>query len=364
MPADFRLLAGEQIARLEAYKPGKPIEELKREYSLKRVIKLASNENPYGTSPKAAEAIISNLPELSRYPLGDAYNLRMALSEKIGVSPANLLFGAGSNEIIELLLRTFTHGEDNILFPAPTFSVYAIIAQAMGAASAAVDTAPAFEFDTDALLKSVTPKTRILFLASPNNPPGTYMRERELRRLIAELPENVILAVDAAYAEFADAADYPDINHWHREYPNIVVLKTFSKAYGLAGLRIGYAIGDEVCIDMMNKVRQPFNTGSLSQCAACAALSDTEFLNKVISANLKNKHLLYKEFEKLGLSYIPSQANFILVRVGDGERVFLELLKKGVIVRYMGTSLKEYIRISIGTEEECEILLSSLKEVL
>jgi histidinol-phosphate aminotransferase len=227
-----------------------------------------------------------------------------------------------------------------------------------------VDTAPDFEFDPDALLKKVTPKTRILFLATPNNPPGTYMIEADLRYLITMLPENIILAVDAAYAEFADAADYPDINHWYREFPNMVILKTFSKAYGLAGLRIGYAIGDTVCIDMMNRVRQPFNTGSLSQCAACAALADTEFLNKVVSANLENKYLLYREFEELGLSYIPSQANFIFVNVKDGEKVFQELLKRGVIVRYMGPSLKEYVRISIGTAEECGIVLAHLKEVL
>jgi histidinol-phosphate aminotransferase len=364
MPADFRALAGGGIANLSAYKPGKPIEELKREYGLKQVIKLASNENPYGPSPKALKAITAALAEISRYPLGDAYNLRTALSKKIGAAPANLLFGAGSNEVIELLLRTFTRSGDNILYPAPTFSVYSLIAQAMGASPLEVGTAPTFEFDVDALLNKLTPKTRIIFLASPNNPPGTYMKETDFRRLITKLPDNVILAVDAAYAEFADAPDYPDITLWYREFPNIVVLKTFSKAYGLAGLRIGYAIGDEVCIDMMNRVRQPFNTGSLSQCAACAALEDEEYLDMVISANLKNKYYLYKEFEKLGLSYIPSQANFILVNVGNGERVFQELLKRGIIVRYMGASLKEYVRISIGTDEECKIMLDCLKQIL
>ncbi|MDR2104389.1 MAG: aminotransferase class I/II-fold pyridoxal phosphate-dependent enzyme, partial [Deferribacteraceae bacterium] len=189
-------------------------------------------------------------------------------------------------------------------------------------------------------------------------------KEGDLRRLLTELPSNVILALDAAYAEFADAVDYPDATHWHREFANLVVLKTFSKAYGLAGLRIGYAIGDEVCIDMMNRVRQPFNTGSLSQCAACAALEDDAHLAKVISSNLKNKHRLYREFEKLGLSYIPSQANFILVNAANGETVFQELLKRGIIVRYMGASLKEYIRVSIGTDEECEIFLEGLKQVI
>jgi histidinol-phosphate aminotransferase len=364
MPTDFYALAGENIASLVAYKPGKPIDELKREYGLTRVIKLASNENPYGASPKVSEAVSLALPEISRYPLGDAFNLRMALSEKLCVLPANLLFGAGSNEIIELLLRTFTRAGDRILFPIPTFSVYALISQAMGAACDAVDTAPDFEFDVDALLKKVTPKTRILFLATPNNPPGIYMNATNLRRLITQLPEDVILAVDEAYGEFADASDYPDITHWYQEFPNMVVMRTFSKAYGLAGLRIGYAIGNEVCIDMLNRVRQPFNTGSLSQCAACAALTDKEFLNMVVSSNLENKRFLYSEFEKLGLSFIKSQANFILVNVGDGERVFMEMLKKGVIVRYMGAALKQYVRVSIGTAEECEIMLAALKEAL
>jgi histidinol-phosphate aminotransferase len=364
MPVDFRALAGKDIAGIEAYKPGKPIEELKREYGLKRVIKLASNENPYGASPKVAEAVAAAMPEIARYPLGDAYNLRMALAKRLDVLPSNLIFGTGSNEIIELLLRTYLRRGDNILFPTPTFSVYALTAQAIGAECIEVDTAPDFELNPDLLLKNITPKTRMLFLASPNNPPGTYMKTADLRRLASKLPEDVILAIDAAYGEFADAEDYTDAVHWYKEFPNIVVLKTFSKAYALAGLRIGYAVGDAVCVDMLNRVRQPFNTSSVAQCAACAALEDTEFLNSSVSLNLKNKKLLCGEFEKLGLSYIPSQANFILVNVGDGERVFTELLKRGVIVRYMGASLKNYVRISIGTPEECEILLSCLREIL
>lgn len=360
---DYKALAGESIATLVAYKPGKPIDELKREYGLDRVIKLASNENPWGPSPMCAEVIKASLPDMSRYPFGDAYNLRMKLSSQLNVAPDNICFGSGSNEIIELLLRTFVH-DGEVMSVAPSFSVYGIIAQAMGSRCEWVPCGGDFRPDFDRMLKSISPKTRMIFVANPNNPTGVYINETDLRRFIERVPEDIIIAMDEAYIEFADAADIPDTTHWYKEYPNIVVLRTFSKAYGLAGLRIGYAIADKMCIDMLERVRQPFNTNMLAQAAAVAALDDKKWLRSVIEGNISNRDKLYAEFDALGLPYIPTQANFILVKVGNGEKVFNDMLKKGVIVRFMGAALKEYIRVSIGTEEECDYFITAFKEVL
>ena len=361
---NYKKLAGEDIANLVAYQPGKPIDELKREYGLTEIIKLASNENPFGPSPKVIEAIKGSLDNISRYPLVDAYDIRMAVAQKYGVEPDNLIFGSGSNEIIELLLRTYVKPGEFVASPAPSFSVYGIIAQAMQTRCAWMPTKTNFHIDLDCLLDSVTEKTRVLFLANPNNHTGTYIPEHELRSFIAPIPENTIIVMDAAYVEFADAKDMPDTTHWFKDYPNMVMMRTFSKAYGLAGLRIGYMIGDKTCCSMMDRVRQPFNTNMLAQVAAVAALKDEEYLQSVLQRNLEGKQYLYNKFTELDLDYIPSQSNFILVNVGDGKKVFDGLLAKGVIARYMGPALGEYIRITIGTPQENETFINALKAVL
>ncbi|MDR2884004.1 MAG: histidinol-phosphate transaminase [Deferribacteraceae bacterium] len=361
---DYSKLAGSNINSLVAYKPGKPISELKREFGLKRVIKLASNENPLGPSPKVINAITSTLPEISRYPTGDAYELRMAVAAKYNVSPKQLLFGAGSNEIIELLLRTYVKAGETTLSPAPSFSVYGIISQAMGSKCEWVPVRDDFSVDLERTLAAITPKTRVIFLANPNNPTGTYINAADLKTFIDRVPADVIVVMDEAYIEFADAADMPDTLAWLKNYPNMILMRTFSKAYGLAGLRVGYAIGDEACCDMMDRVRQPFNTNMLAQVAATVAIDDNEWLNKILTNNREGKNFLYQSFTDMGLNYVPTQANFMLVNVGDGERVFNELLKKGVIARFMGGSLSQYIRVSIGTMEENQIFIQSLREVL
>lgn len=361
---DYKKLAGENILKLVPYQPGKPIKEVERELKVKKAIKLASNENPLGIPEKAKKAVIENLDEMNRYPLGDAFYLRKKLSEKLNISGKNLIFGTGSNEIIELLIRTFVKAGETVLSFAPSFSVYGIIAQASGSSCTWVNMTEDFRVDFDSIKKAITEKTRIIFLSNPNNPTGTYFTEEELLNFLDDIRDDIIVALDEAYVEYVDANDFPDSMKLLKRYKNIVIMKTFSKAYGLAGFRIGYAIADEVAIDMLNRVRQPFNVNMLAQIAAEAALDDIDFLRRSIKVNREGKLYLYKVFEELGLKYFPTQANFILVEVGDGKKVFEELLKEGVIVRYLGPNLSKYIRVSIGLEKENKIFAIALKKVM
>ncbi|MBZ4672228.1 MAG: histidinol-phosphate aminotransferase [Deferribacteraceae bacterium] len=361
---DYKKLAGKNIVDLVPYQPGKPIKELERELGIKKAVKLASNENPLGIPEKAKKAIIDNLDEMNRYPLGDAYYLREKLANKLSVKKEELIFGTGSNEIIELLIRTFVKDGETVLSYAPSFSVYGIIAQAAGSRCEWVKMKDGFEVDFEGLKNSITEKTRIVFLANPNNPTGTYFSEEALVDFLESISEDKIVALDEAYIEYVDAGDYPNSLKLMKKYKNLIVMRTFSKAYGLAAFRIGYAVGDSEAIDMLNRVRQPFNVNMLAQLAAEAALDDTDFLRKSIKTNREGKAYLYKEFENLGLKYTPTQANFILVNVVDGKKVFDDLLKEGVIVRFLGPGLAEYVRVSIGTEEENKFFIEKLKKVL
>jgi len=361
---DYKKLAGASINSLTAYKPGKPVAELKRELGLDKIIKMASNENPYGPSPHVKDAVKSGLDDIFRYPLGDAFDIRMKVAAKYDVSPDELTFGTGSNELIELMMRTFIHGGETVMSPAPSFSVYGLTATAMGTKCDWVPVNSDFKTDMDELLSKITPQTRIVFLANPNNPLGNYITATELTYFMDKVPSDVIVAMDEAYIEFADAADIPDTLAMRRKYGNMILLRTFSKAYGLAGLRIGYAIAPRDATDMMNRVRQPFNTNSLAQIGAYAAIDDVEWLKRVVALNAECRRQLYAGFERLGLPYVKSQANFILVNVKDGKGVFERLLRQGVIVRYMGDALKPYVRVSVGTKEENEIFLAALAKVL
>lgn len=361
---DYKKLAGKNIVDLVPYQPGKPIKELEREIGITQAIKLASNENPLGIPEKAKQAIINALDEMNRYPLGDAYYLREKLADKLSVGKDQLIFGTGSNEIIELLIRTFVKSNENVVSYAPSFSVYGIISQAAGSFCEWVKMKDGFEVDFQGLKNSVTDKTRIVFLANPNNPTGTYFGEEALVDFLESIRDDVIVVLDEAYIEYVDAPDYPNSLKLMKKYKNLITMRTFSKAYGLAGFRVGYAVGDKVAIDMLNRVRQPFNVNMLAQIAAEAALEDVDFIRKSIKTNREGKIYLYKEFEKLGLQYVPTQANFILVKVGDGKKIFDELLKEGVIVRFLGPELKEYVRVSIGTEEENKFFIEKLKKIL
>lgn len=361
---DYKKLAGEKISKLVPYLPGKPIKELERELGVKEAVKLASNENPIGIPEKAKEAVIKNLFEMNRYPLGDAFYLREKLATKLNVAQNQLIFGTGSNEIIELLIRTFVKSGECVMSYAPSFSVYGIIAQAAGSFCKWVDVKGDFQVDFDALKRGLDDSVRIVFLANPNNPTGVYINAETLEDFLNFVKEDVIVALDEAYVEFVDAGDFPDSLKLLKKYPNLIIMRTFSKAYGLAGFRVGYGISSPEAIDMLNRVRQPFNVNMVGQIAAEAALDDLDFLRRVIKNNREGKNYLYKEFKKLGLDFVDTQANFILVNVGDGKKVFDELLKEGVIVRFLGPSLKEYIRVSIGTMKENEIFIDKLKKVL
>ncbi len=361
---DYAKLAGKEIQGLSPYVPGKPIKELERELGIEKAVKLASNENPLGPSPKVIKAVADFLPEMSRYPYGDVFYLRTRLAAKLGISADRLIFGTGSNEIIELAMRTFLARDEHVMSPSPSFSVYGIIAQAMRASCRWIPVRSDFSFDFDALAANIDDKTRIIFLGNPNNPTGTYFSQEALEAFMKKVPAETIVVLDEAYCEYVDAPDFPDTLKMQKSYPNLMIMRTFSKAYGLAALRVGYCIADPIAIDMMNRVRQPFNTNMAAQIAAEAALEDTDHLKKVIRENRMGKAYLYGEFEKLGFEYIPTQANFILVKTGEGERIFKELLKKGVIVRYLGPGLKDYIRVSIGTEEENKVFIEQLKAVL
>ncbi|OPZ78794.1 MAG: Histidinol-phosphate aminotransferase 2 [Alphaproteobacteria bacterium ADurb.Bin438] len=361
---DYKKLAGNNINSLSPYKPGKPIDELKRELGIERIIKLASNENPYGPSPMVREAIINGIDDISRYPLGDAYNIRMDLANKLKISPKELIFGTGSNELIEILMRTFLHGEDYVMSPSPSFPVYFLSSKALGSKCDWIPTGENFEIDLDEVLAKITKNSRIIFIANPNNPVGNYINADKLTKFMDKVPSDIIVVMDEAYIEFSDAKDMSDTLSMFKKYKNMVLLRTFSKAYGLAGLRIGYGIADEECIDMMNRVRQPFNTNSLAQIGACAALKDETWLEKIVNGNKAGKEMLYKGFEELNLKYVKTQTNFILVNVGDGLKVFNELLNLGVIVRFPGPELSKYIRVTIGSEEENQIFLEALKKVI
>ncbi|PLX70813.1 MAG: histidinol-phosphate transaminase [Denitrovibrio sp.] len=360
---DFGKLAGQNIVDLVPYKPGKPIKELERELGIKNSVKLASNENPVGCSPKATQAIIDLFPEISRYPYGDAFYLRQTVADFYNVSGDKLLFGTGSNEIIELAIRTFLSDGEHVLSPAPSFSVYGIISQAAGKGCKWVPVKEGFKFDFEALAEAIDEKTRMIFLANPNNPTGEYFTQSEITDFMKKVPEDVIVVMDEAYIEYADAPDFPDTLAMLDDYKNMFIMRTFSKAYGLASVRAGYVIACEEAIDMMNRVRQPFNTNMLAQVAAKAAMEDSDHLAKVLKENKDGKEYLYSQFEKLSLKYIPTQANFILVNVKDGEKVFNELLKEGVIVRYLGPGLAEWIRVSVGTMKENEIFINKLQKV-
>lgn len=361
---DYRKLAGKDICDIVPYKPGKPVKELERELGIKEAVKLASNENPFGPSPKVKTALKDFFSEISRYPYGDAYYLRTKLAAKLEIPADMLIFGTGSNEIIELAIRTFLKDGEHVISPAPSFSVYSTIAQAAGKTCKWIPVKPDFSFDFKAVLEAIDEKTRMIFIANPNNPTGGYTKEKALRGFLEKVPNDIIVVMDEAYVEFADAKDFPDTMKYLGEFKNLFIMRTFSKAYGLASLRAGYCVADAMAIDMMNRVRQPFNTNMAAQVAAEAALDDQAYLQKVIRKNKKGRNFIQKEFKKMGLSYVPSQSNFILVEVGEGEKVFNELLKKGVIVRYLGPSLAKYIRVSVGTMPENELFIEQLKKVL
>ncbi|MSP62053.1 MAG: histidinol-phosphate transaminase [Myxococcales bacterium] len=362
------------IATLSPYEPGKPIEEVERELGpvlpAGGVIKLASNENPLGPSPRALDALRAALSEIHRYPDGGGYHLRRALAAahaRHAVREEEVAIGNGSNEILDLLVRTFCGPGDEVIAPAQTFVCYKLSAQARGVAYRDVPRGPGFAYDLDALASAAGARTKIVFLANPDNPTGVYATAAEVRRLMDRLPGHVILAVDEAYHEYAEAADYPDMLALRGERLLTVTMRTFSKIYGLAGLRCGWGVGPAELIEYLNRVRAPFNVSALAQAAAVAALGDGEHVARSRQANREGMMDLTDGLGRLGVGYVPSQGNFVLFDVAprEGRQVFVDLLARGVIVRPMGGyGLPQHLRVTVGTRAENHRFLGALSVVL
>ncbi len=353
------------IAALIPYPPGKPIEELEREYGISGSIKLASNENPLGPSPKAVAAISACLKNLHRYPDGSCYYLATALAAKLGVKPGQLVFGNGSNEIIGLLTAAFVAPGDEVITSHPTFLVYQTMVQAQDGVNRVVPLKK-MHHDLDAILAQVTEKTRLIFLDNPNNPTGTAFGRDAFASFLKQLPDHVIVALDEAYVDFVDADLRLDAREYlHAETP-VVALRTFSKAYGLAGLRIGYGLMPSEIAGYLHRVRQPFNVNLPAQIGALAALSDDEHYQKTLDLTRKGFAWLREEIEKLGCTVFPTQTNFFLIDVhGDGKKLYENMLSKGVIVRPMNAySYPTYIRITVGLPEENQRFVRTLTEAL
>jgi len=351
------------IETLVPYEGGKPVEELARELGVTHAIKLASNENPLGPSPRALEAARASLADVHRYPDGAAYSLRDAVARFHGVARDEVLQGAGSNELLDLVVRTFATREHHVVFGDPAFIVYRIAALTYGVPFTAVPLKDHVH-DLPAMAAAVTPKTRVLFVANPNNPTGTHVGRAAVETLLRTVPPEVIIVMDEAYFEYADAPDYPSSLALRQLRERLLVMRTFSKAYGLAGLRVGYAVGPARLIDYMNRVRAPFNTTIPAQAAAIAALDDQAHVEQSRATNTVERARLTRELEGMGLAVAPSQANFVLVDVGRPARpVYDKLLERGVIVRPFG-NLPTSLRVTCGLAHEDDRFLTALNEVL
>jgi histidinol-phosphate aminotransferase len=354
----------EYIRSLVPYEPGKPIEEVEREYGIEDSIKLASNENPLGPSPKAVQALAARLNQLNLYPDGDCFYLKRALAAKLGVGGERVIFGNGSNELIELAVRTFMRAGDEAVMAHQAFVIYRLVVQACGGIGKIVPLKD-FTHDLDAMAAAITPRTRIVFLANPNNPTGTAYGKKSWERFLERVTPETLLVVDEAYFEYVGDPNYPNSIAYQNAGRSILTLRTFSKLYGLAGLRIGYAVGPAELISLMQRVRQPFNVNAPAQWAALAALEDAEHVERSLAVNREGMAYLTAELKRLGLAPVPSHANFILVKVGDGGGVFKKLLQRGVIVRPMAAyDLPEYIRVTIGTTKENGRFISELKGLI
>jgi len=367
MSGNFLALAQPGVQQLSPYVPGKPVDELARELDIDpaRIIKLASNENPLGASPKALAAIQDALADLTRYPDGNGFELKQRLSELCRVQASQVTLGNGSNDILELVARAYLAPGLNAVFSEHAFAIYPIVTQVVNA-EARVAPAKDFGHDLPAMLAAIDENTRVVFIANPNNPTGTWFGPRALETFLAAVPQDVLVVLDEAYIEYAEGVDLPDGLNYLASYPNLLVSRTFSKAYGLAALRVGYGLSSPAVADILNRVRQPFNVNSLALVAARAALDDVEYVARSRSLNEAGMQQLEEGFRRLGLSWISSKANFIAVDVGrEAGPVYQGLLREGVIVRPVaGYGLPKHLRVSIGLASENSRLLEALAKVL
>ena len=362
----MKISVPEYILSIKPYSPGKPIEETEREYGIHDSVKLASNENPLGPSPGAVEAMGKILGNVHRYPDGEAHELIRKLSEKLGVSFSQVILGNGSDEIIGMLTRAFLQPGDEAILPQPSFLMYDIMVRSSGAKPVPVPLKN-MTVDLDGIRKTINPRSRMIFLNNPNNPTGTIFSKNEFETFLQWAPRDVIIVVDEAYIEFVRDPQCPDtveyLNHQDRA---LVVLRTFSKAYGLAGLRIGYGVMPGEIVDILQRIRQPFNASLPAQAGACAALDDEKFLKKTIDLVHDGLDFLYGSLEKMGVKFFPTQTNFFLMDVEkNADEVFESLLRRGIIVRSMTSyGYPEYIRVSVGLEAENRKFIAALGEVL
>ncbi len=365
MSCDFKALATPGVQGLHPYLPGKPVEELERELGISDIVKLASNENPLGPGQQVLSAIEQASKELTRYPDSNGFELKQALCERFALSADQLTLGNGSNDVLDLVGRVFVQSGDEVIYSEYGFLVYALVAQSMGA-KAVVTPARDWGHDLEAMAAAVTEKTRVIFIANPNNPTGTWVTESQLRNFMAQVPEHVIVVLDEAYTEYVGHVDFPDGLRLLNEYQNLIVTRTFSKAYGLAALRIGFAAANASITDLMNRVRQPFNGNALALAAATAALSDEDYLARSVALNNEGMAQLESGLEALGLSWIPSVGNFITVDMKtDAMPIYQALLHEGVIVRPVANyGMPQHLRISIGLPEENQRCLDALNKVL
>jgi histidinol-phosphate aminotransferase len=364
---DFLALAQSSVQQLSPYIPGKPVDELARELNLDpaKIVKLASNENPLGASPKALAAIAAEVAELTRYPDGNGYNLKVKLAERAKVGIEQVTLGNGSNDILELVARAYLAPGVNAVFSQHAFAVYPIVTQAVGA-EARVVAAKDWGHDLPAMLKAIDGNTRVVFVANPNNPTGTWFDPQALSDFLAAVPAHVLVVLDEAYIEYASGGDLPDGLDYLAAHDNLLVSRTFSKAYGLAALRVGYGISSAVIADVLNRVRQPFNVNSLALAAACAALDDVDYLAHSRSLNNAGMLQLQDGLRALGLGWIPSKGNFLAIDMGqDAAPINLALLREGVIVRPVGNyGMPRHLRVTIGTAAENSRFLEALGKVL
>ena len=367
MSSDFLTLALPSVQELSPYVPGKPVEELAREFGLKEsdIVKLASNENPLAPSSKVTAAIAEALPDLTRYPDGSGFALKEKLAHRFNLETEQITLGNGSNDILELVARAWLAPGRNAIFSEYSFAVYPIATLASGAECRQVP-AKNYGHDLEAMAAAIDDNTRVIFIANPNNPTGTWFDQAALNAFLRKVPNNVLVVLDEAYIEYAEQSDLPDGMDFLSRYSNLLVSRTFSKAYGLAALRVGYAVSSKEIAEVLNRVRQPFNVNSLAFVAACAALDDKEYLERSRTMNNQGMQQLEEGFKRLGLSWIPSRGNFIAVDFQrDASPINQELLQKGVIVRPIaGYGMPTFLRVSIGTQAENQRFLDALTEVL
>jgi len=367
----FVELAAPGVRALQPYQPGKPVAELEREFGIRHAIKLASNENPFGPSPQALAAGSAAMQGIARYPEGSGHALVARLARLHDVAPGNITLGNGSNDVLDLVARVFLTPEHEAVYSQFAFAVYPISVQAAGgvarvAAAHDGSRGPAYGHDLAAMHALVNARTRVIFIANPNNPTGTWLPAAELEDFIASLPDHVLVVVDEAYFEYVETPDYPDTSRWLDRYPNLIVTRTFSKAYGLAGLRVGYALSHPAVAGLLNRVRQPFNVNMIAQAAALAALDDTQHLQDCVRRNRAGMQQLVAGFTAQRLPYIESAGNFVAIDVGrPGPEVYQALLQEGVIVRPVANyTMPNHLRVTVGSTAENTRFLAALEKVL